>query len=271
MIDNQYYEKRLAIDPPTDMGIYYCGKRVNSLNHEYLPSIKEHILLVLVNDGKAYLESSNISLKKHDLLVMFPDERVHYISQGLWSVQCIGLYGKDVLDILEKVGLTPENPVTHIYLYREMEAIMKEMYDTADETTLPGQFNSLALLYEFFSVLLKNANYCPKPDIVDSALRIMKYNYSQNITVATVADSLHLNTAYFSRIFSEKMGISPKQYLLNLKIQRAKELLLADVPISEVAESIGFSDPCYFSRIFHQKTGLSPSLFAKNAEDVTNN
>ncbi len=270
MVDNQYYEKRLALDPPRDLGIYYIGKRVNSLNHEYLPQIKEHILLVLVNDGNAYLKSSNMPLKKHDLLVMFPNQRVHYVSKGLWSVQCIGLYGKNVIDMLEKVGLTPENPVTHIYLYREMEAIMKELYDTADETSLPGQLNSLSLVYEFFSVLLKNANYCPKPDIVESAIRIMKYNYSQNISVSMVADSLHLNTAYFSRIFSEKMGISPKQYLLNLKIQRAKELLLANIPISEVAESIGFSDPCYFSRIFHQKTGLSPSLFAKNTNETTN-
>ncbi len=268
MVDNLYYEKQVELDVPLDLGMYYCGKRVNSENHQYGPRIIDHILIILVNDGNAYLHSKNTPLKKHDLFVMFPNERVHYKSNGLWSIQCVGVYGKSVMELLEKIGITPENPVTHVYLYRELEAILKIMYETADETSLPGKLNSMSLLYEFFSVLLKNANYSPKPDIVESAIRIMKYNYNQNISVATVADSLHLNTAYFSRVFSEKTGISPKQYILNLKIQRAKELLIADVPISEVAESIGFSDPCYFSRIFHQKTGLTPSQFVKDSENL---
>ena len=79
-----------------------------------------------------------------------------------------------------------------------------------------------------------------------------------------LADSFYLDEAYFSRLFKEKTGLSPKQYLLNVRLKRAKELLSETVyPIKEISTATGFSDPLYFSKLFLKKEGISPSLYRK--------
>ena len=63
---------------------------------------------------------------------------------------------------------------------------------------------------------------------------------------------------HFRRLFQQCTGVPPGQYLLNLRINRAKRLLEEPLTIAEVAYRAGFSDPYYFSRLFKQKTGVSP-------------
>lgn len=64
------------------------------------------------------------------------------------------------------------------------------------------------------------------------------------------------------RHFKNAFGFSPKEYLLSLRLRKAKELLVfTQQSIAEVAQSVGFLDPYYFSRLFHAKEGLTPSLF----------
>ena len=263
MIDTTIFEKQLELDIPSDLGIYYSGKRINTKNHVYGPEIRNHYLFVLVNNGNACLYGEkNIFLKPHDLLVMFPGQRIHYKASGLWSIQWVGVYGNGADRLTEKLGVTRKFPVMNVHCYREVETALESIYASAGDLTLSGMLNSLSLLYEFFSILFQNANSDQQDDIVQSAIKIIRYNYSQQITVSSIANSLHLNSAYFSRLFASKTGISPKQFILSLRLERAKELLQQQaIPVAEVSRSAGFSDQLYFSRLFRQKIGLSPSQF----------
>ena len=97
MQDKTLFEHKNHIHTDADIGIYYCGKRVNTLNHVYGPKIRDHYLLVLVNSGKAVLHSkSDAVLKEHDLFVMCPGEKIHYTALTPWSIQWVGLYGDAV-------------------------------------------------------------------------------------------------------------------------------------------------------------------------------
>ena len=105
---------------------------------------------------------------------------------------------------------------------------------------------------------------------IKTALRIIDYNYSSPITVEQIAERLSLNTSYFSRIFSEQIGRSPKQYLLNKRIERAKELLIeTNASIFDIANSVGYDDQLYFSRVFKKKTTLSPIEYRKQLTSAT--
>ncbi len=250
-----------------DLGMYYCGKRVETPNHIYGPEIRTHYLFVLVDSGKAVLYGDQETLfGKHDLLVMLPNERIHYKALEPWSIRWLGLYGKAVDRLIERLGITPENPIVHISLYHDLYNIMEKVYTVSKDRSLSAKYAATALIYEFFSVLIQNSKTNKsKEDPIQTALNIIDYNYSSPITVEQIAKRLSLNAAYFSRMFSEKVGIPPKQYLLNKRMARAKELLReTNASIFEISNSVGYDDSLYFSRIFKKHIGLSPLEYRKS-------
>lgn len=96
--------------------------------------------------------------------------------------------------------------------------------------------------------------------------RIKKFideNYFSNITIDLVAQNFNFSRNYLYTLFKECYGISPQNYLLKLRIEKAKELLRGEnnLSIGDIALAVGYSDPLYFSRLFHKKTGLSPTEY----------
>jgi len=74
-----------------------------------------------------------------------------------------------------------------------------------------------------------------------------------------------LNPSILTKKFNTQIGISPKQYILNKRLEYAKELLVnTNASIFEIANSVGFPDQLYFSRIFKIKEKISPSEYRKN-------
>ena len=98
-----------------------------------------------------------------------------------------------------------------------------------------------------------------KTDYVDKALNCMYSEYAQGITVQEIADRLGLNRSYFSKLFSERVGTPPGEYLLHLRLTKAAELMriYGEQP-STAALSVGYEDLCHFSRIFKKYFGVSP-------------
>ncbi len=88
-------------------------------------------------------------------------------------------------------------------------------------------------------------------------------NYHVSITMDDIAESAHLSVNYFGHLFKEEVGVTPIQYLLNIRMEAARELLLTDLNISEVARMVGINDPYYFSRVFSRANGASPLQYRK--------
>ena len=85
-------------------------------------------------------------------------------------------------------------------------------------------------------------------------------------TLAEMCEHIMLSPAQANRIFKRDFGETPYQYLLNRKINAAKELLITSVRhIKEIAFSLGFTDEYYFSNIFKRKTGSAPAIFRKES------
>ena len=74
-----------------------------------------------------------------------------------------------------------------------------------------------------------------------------------------------LSNSRYITLFSKEMGKSPSEYILTLRLERARELLLTtDIEISSVGVASGYKDQYFFSKIFKKHTGMSPSEFRKN-------
>ena len=105
----------------------------------------------------------------------------------------------------------------------------------------------------------------PKTDsneLISNAKNYIRKHYSDDITMTQVADYVHLNPSYFSKLFRTKTGLTFSVYLTDVRISQAKQLLLnPNIKIYEVCEKVGFSDSVTFNRSFKRVVGVSPSEF----------
>jgi two-component system, response regulator YesN len=94
---------------------------------------------------------------------------------------------------------------------------------------------------------------------IDVAVKYIKENYNRDLNMATVANYVSLNYTYFSQLFKEYTGVSFVDYLRNIRIDKAKELLKStNCRIYEVAEAVGYPNAKQFTKIFGEVTGISP-------------
>lgn len=118
-----------------------------------------------------------------------------------------------------------------------------------------------ALIEAIVSSAMRN-NADNREQIVDDAIRVIQNRYMEDITIGQLSADYGMNLKQFSSIFRKKVGRSAIDYLTDLRIRRAKDLLLTGVhSVRAVAESVGYSDSYYFSRLFKQRAGVSPSEF----------
>ena len=85
--------------------------------------------------------------------------------------------------------------------------------------------------------------------------------YYENITIADIAAVSNLSQYHFSRLFKLITGLSPYDYLISVRIERAKQLLRNNLPITQIAFSVGFNSLENFSHSFRKTTDISPTDF----------
>lgn len=92
-------------------------------------------------------------------------------------------------------------------------------------------------------------------------LDFINENYNKNIGLNELADMVNMNPAYLSILFKDEVKMSYIKYLTQLRINRAKELLLAGHKVAEVSELVGYSNYHYFCNIFKKNTGQKPNEY----------
>ena len=102
--------------------------------------------------------------------------------------------------------------------------------------------------------------------LIFPAIEMLSHKFTDNsLSVSSLSKECGISEAYFRRIFTNKYGVSPKEYIINLRINYAKNLLkYGELSIEETAISCGFTEACHFSREFKKRTGISPKKFLSN-------
>lgn len=100
--------------------------------------------------------------------------------------------------------------------------------------------------------------------------RIINYlheNYEHKISLEQIAHNMYLSPVYISKIFKEETGESPINYLIKIRLERAKEILLNinSGSIKNIANQVGYDDVYHFSKLFKKYYGISPLYYKKNA------
>lgn len=183
----------------------------------------------------------------------------------------------DGLELIEQLYFKyPYIKIVIISGYADFEYAQKAIvYDVkgyllkpVDTEALVEILNKLRLILDAEKKSLRERFSFPRelrtPEEIVSVVReFIKENYTENINMNFIAERFNYSSSYLSRLFTQYTGISPYKYLIELRINRAKYLLLnhKELSIKQIGEMIGYPDQGYFSRIFKRITGKSPQEF----------
>lgn len=99
------------------------------------------------------------------------------------------------------------------------------------------------------------------PDLINDVLQYIDTHSTKIDSVNSLAETFHVNPSYLSSLFSAATHVNLKQYLTNKKISEAKNMLLTDRAISDIAYECGFSSCSHFISVFKQITGKTPRKY----------
>ncbi len=117
--------------------------------------------------------------------------------------------------------------------------------------------NYVRNLYTQILNLLQNKS-CSYSYFIKACLSFIDKHYSSNITLTDTAKAINISSSYLSLVFKQEMGINFSDYLMQYRIDKAKDLLTTtNLHIYEIAEKVGFSSPYYFSKVFKDVTKLT--------------
>lgn len=142
----------------------------------------------------------------------------------------------------------------------QADSIFRDLKD-ADRFTVGREYYITGKIYELlclFEQLSKNANNRSN-EYVLKAKNYMEINYSNAIAIQEIAEQLQISTTHLGALFRKQEGVSPHQYLIDIRLQKASELMrLQDDKIGKIAFMVGYPDIYSFSKAFKKKFGLTP-------------
>jgi len=186
-----------------------------------------------------------------------------------WNEHYIGFNGEFCRNLFNEGFFQQNKPVVYVGFQESLLQIFLEIIQLVkDEKTGHQQVcaaNSILALSKILSVV-RNQEFAGKniERTIRKACMYFRENLNTNVNIEQLAKELNVGYSYFRQMFRKYTGISPTQYHLSLRIQKAKDLLVStDRSFKEIAIDLGFESYFYFSRIFKDKTGKSPMEFRK--------
>lgn len=127
----------------------------------------------------------------------------------------------------------------------------------------------ITLINELFYLI--NADICLKATqkeeeqislVIRESCQYISINFEKNISLTDLARAAHLSPNYFLKLFKNQTGLTPKEYILQVRLNNARFLLSnTNIKISAIASDCGFNDTSYFSMFFKKRFGLTPAEY----------
>lgn len=239
----------------------------------------------LDSSGSMIIEDSIYSTSKGDLVFRRPGQLV----QGIMPYSCYLI----CFDMTGESGKSSENyifgdtQVFQDYYSNEMLNILPPVFHPSGSEKYHHLFDSvlrefihynsfsivllksllLQILFEFHKDVTNPLNRVKIPSVAQYRMlkKIIEYiqdNIKNKLSLSELADITYLSPNYFHKIFTEAMGVTPNEFVTNIKLDRAKELLArTNSVVSDIAIQCGFQSIAYFSYLFKKQTSLTPGEF----------
>lgn len=260
---NKVREKSLV-----SLSVYNVGHQRCTPGYTWGPGMRDHYLIHYVISGKGTytVHGRTHELYPGDAFLIFPDTEVSYRADlhDPWEYRWVGFQGSDAASIIGSSDFTPAGPVLHHISCGDALCEHLTRINKAYGNSFSNAIEMTGELYLCLNLLITKSpeSESDDPATVRRALSYIDARYSYAITVEDVAGYAAVSRSTLYRQFMKTIGISPKQYLDELRMRRACRLLEdTDLTVSAISVSVGIPNSLYFSRAFHKATGLTPTAY----------
>ncbi|MBR5157517.1 MAG: helix-turn-helix domain-containing protein [Clostridia bacterium] len=252
----------------------------------------DHYEMAYIKKGSAIyqVEGVDVNMTPNSIIIIKP-ERTHKFIVKSESCEFIVLSFKfkpqkddlashvSLNDFIEYIEDDATGDFIHLKLNKKNDIVhvMNRILRERMKYQVWGDFLSCLLIMELFVLLsrtlkqeweqsAKNRNL-KLHELLNISKEYIDNNYAKELTLSQVAKYIYLSDSYFAHSFKDKFGISPKSYLLKVRIEAAKELLEnTDSKIADVALSVGFSSQQRFNDIFRKNTKMTPLKYRQKSK-----
>lgn len=255
-----------------DLFLYYCGIEKCTPSYSFGPAVRPHYLVhyVLEGEGSYEVNGKTYHLKKNQGFLIPPDTITYYKADkdNPWTYIWIGFNGVKAETYLAYANLNLDNP---IFEYNEDDSLKEYVTRMLELNSLcyANELELEGLLYLFMSKLARCSKNVSSNDnlkmaelYIEKSVEFIENNYSNPIKINDIANYIGLNRSYLTHIFKKNLNVSPQEFLLNFRIEKACDLLKkSTLSIGDISRSVGYNDPLTFSKIFKKVKGTSPKNY----------
>jgi AraC-like DNA-binding protein len=145
-----------------------------------------------------------------------------------------------------------------------LEAFTKKDFGYEIATKI-GLLSLLQLIICDMHIYNYDRHFSINSDKIASCIQYIYENFDKEINFSAFASSLGFSPNYFRKLFKQTTRKSPTEFIIDLRIDKAVELILnGKNTVSEISQLVGYEDLHYFSKLFKQKKGFSPSNYIEN-------
>lgn len=244
-LEHKFYLGCNAIIHASDLNTFFKVKDHSALTHY------QNQLMTAINSGNRALVEQTVQMIRSNTVNLEPDDKA-FVKSFYFGI------------------LSEINSIRH--------ALSSDMHDKSGKTALSNMYklieecdhiDSLSdILLEASKKAADNINSYNKKNmklLLRKAVDYLHAHYNEQVTLSEVADHLYVSPYYLSRMFKKELNQNFVDYLNEIRIEKAKELL-KDIRYKtyEVADLIGIGDPHYFSKLFKKYVGLTPTEFKES-------
>lgn len=209
--------------------------------------------------GTVYKNGQHFPVHEAECFILRPGETIRLQADDIYPWTYIWIGFRHSLDL-------PELYEEDIFPAKDLEELFLKIADCNTPQNRPLEPLLISYIWELIFYLKKKKS-TPATTItkvesyVNAACQLIHDNYSE-ITIDMIAEKLQLNRSYLSNIFKKAMGMTIQSYLINTRLEVAKDLLLQGYSITMISMMTGYSDIASFSRAFKSFYNLSPTQYA---------
>ena len=210
-------------------------------------------------------KTGEIKVNEGDTILLFPEIPNMYYPDEEWTSMWIVWNGRDAENLEKLSFFKDKNPVIRgsVSAVPYAHGILKNIINNEDSCSV---FERRNIILEMLLELYRSSQKEQSNDsifLINKTVKHMRHFYDKDIPIKEFANYAGLSETHFRRLFKEHVGCSPKDFIISLRISKAKEYLSTGVSIKETAARLGFNDPFYFMRLFKKVSGSAPGKFIK--------
>lgn len=227
--------------------------------------------------GKFIVEGTTYIVNENQGMLLYPSvPHEYYRLTRQWEVDWITFDGAQIRPFLRSIGLLKSSALSlsHPEIVR---STIRQALEANQQSSAVNAIQSAVYAYQLlldlsiYGSINNESSKMHQYNKLDPVFSYVNQNYSEDLTLQSLAEKMNLTPQHLSSIFKKTVGLSLFEYITMIRIQKSKELLLIERnrQIKEIADMVGFNSVSYFCSVFKKHVRMTPNEFRRLYGDTS--